>query len=69
MCGFAGFLDSSGTNSAHWPVLLDRMGEAIRHRGPDASGVWVAAQKVKALVVSIRTRQSLPICEIRQLDD
>jgi asparagine synthase (glutamine-hydrolysing) len=44
MCGFAGFIcSSSSLPFAEWPVLLQRMGDAIRHRGPDDSGVWCDA--------------------------
>jgi len=41
MCGLAGFLRMPNTpeRDAHWP-WLEAMGQAIRHRGPDASGVW-----------------------------
>lgn len=28
-------------SSTAWPTMLGRMGEAIMHRGPDNSGVWV----------------------------
>lgn len=34
MCGFAGFVGPRD------PVLLDRMGERVRHRGPDQEGVF-----------------------------
>lgn len=41
MCGFAGFMGFGRLPSADWPGLLDRMGNTIRHRGPDDCGVWV----------------------------
>ena len=42
MCGLAGFIDgSSASPTGGWPILLRRMGDAIRHRGPDDSGVWI----------------------------
>ncbi|MBZ0310290.1 MAG: hypothetical protein K8I82_29790, partial [Anaerolineae bacterium] len=42
MCGFAGFVGSSDESPcAIWPALLQRMGDAIRHRGPDDSGQWI----------------------------
>jgi asparagine synthase (glutamine-hydrolysing) len=42
MCGLAGFVDGSGAMPiGEWPILLRRMGAAIRHRGPDDSGVWI----------------------------
>jgi asparagine synthase (glutamine-hydrolysing) len=41
MCGIAGFLQTAtGASSSEWPQILTRMGDAIRHRGPDDSGVW-----------------------------
>lgn len=39
MCGFAGFLLSSKSlDNPH--VVLEAMGDAIRHRGPDDGGLW-----------------------------
>lgn len=39
MCGVAGFLDPSArVRDAR--VVLDRMSDALQHRGPDDSGVW-----------------------------
>jgi len=38
MCGFAGYL--STVKPDHATELLQRMGNAIAHRGPDDSGVW-----------------------------
>ena len=40
MCGFAGFLGSSGPASAS-EAIVRRMADAIRHRGPDDSGAFV----------------------------
>lgn len=38
MCGIAGYVDfRSGDTSAD---VLQRMGDAIEHRGPDAGGIW-----------------------------
>lgn len=51
MCGLAGFVDASGASpSGEWPILLRRMGEAIRHRGPDDSGLWMDEQVGVGLV-------------------
>ena len=39
MCGIAGIVDFAGR-----PIdrrTLDRLGQALRHRGPDDSGIWV----------------------------
>ena len=42
MCGFAGFIDTTPLlPTKEWPNMLGRMGEAIVHRGPDDSGVWL----------------------------
>ena len=38
MCGIAGSLDLGGGAAA--PVVVGRMGQAVRHRGPDATGVF-----------------------------
>ncbi|WP_245182984.1 asparagine synthase (glutamine-hydrolyzing) [Haematospirillum jordaniae] len=38
MCGIAGFLTAAGPDAPE--AILYRMAEAIRHRGPDDSGVW-----------------------------
>ena len=40
MCGFAGFTDLS-TFSGNESQLMERMLDAIVHRGPDDSGVWL----------------------------
>jgi len=41
MCGLAGFVDTGPRVApASWPELLERMGNVIRHRGPDGSGIW-----------------------------
>jgi asparagine synthase (glutamine-hydrolysing) len=51
MCGFAGFFNTSLTSdSVGWPAVLCRMGDAIRHRGPDSAGIWVDADKTIGLV-------------------
>ena len=41
MCGIAGFWDLDGTSPDRAPRVLSAMTGAIRHRGPDDSGVWV----------------------------
>lgn len=44
MCGFAGFLDpAAASDPAGWPAVLNRMGDATRHRGPDDAGIWTDA--------------------------
>lgn len=50
MCGIAGFVDFKGAHSAAGAAALAKaMGDAIRHRGPDASGEWVDRDAVLAL--------------------
>lgn len=39
MCGIAGYLGSDG-HSETAELLLQKMGDAIAHRGPDDNGVW-----------------------------
>ncbi|NIU63129.1 MAG: asparagine synthetase B, partial [Pseudomonas stutzeri] len=39
MCGIAGLIDLSG--DAVSPVILQRMTDAIAHRGPDGEGHWI----------------------------
>ena len=39
MCGFAGFIGSCGQGTTH-EATARQMASAIRHRGPDGSGVW-----------------------------
>ncbi|MGQ0593370.1 MAG: asparagine synthase (glutamine-hydrolyzing) [Gammaproteobacteria bacterium] len=41
MCGFAGFLAGVAAKPIlEWQAVLERMGDTIRHRGPDDSGQW-----------------------------
>jgi len=40
MCGIAGFTQFS-KDVSNVTNLLERMGNAIKHRGPDASGVFI----------------------------
>lgn len=40
MCGFAGFLGFGALGVESVPATAEKMGYAIRHRGPDDSGVW-----------------------------
>jgi asparagine synthase (glutamine-hydrolysing) len=50
MCGLAGFIDRSGAMTADaLRATAIRMNDAIRHRGPDASGAWVDAEAGVAL--------------------
>lgn len=49
MCGFSGYL-SSGTLSPSAPDILETMGLAIRHRGPDDIGYWLDGEAGFAVV-------------------
>jgi asparagine synthase (glutamine-hydrolysing) len=50
MCGFAGFLDRSGTLRAEeLRAAVGRMADTLRHRGPDDAGAWVDAAAGVAL--------------------
>ncbi len=49
MCGLAGFFQISRQDVSNLTALLSRMTEAIVHRGPDDSGVWVDAEVGVAL--------------------
>jgi asparagine synthase (glutamine-hydrolysing) len=42
MCGISGFLQpGSGGDAAQWHTVLESMAASLRHRGPDAGGVWL----------------------------
>jgi asparagine synthase (glutamine-hydrolysing) len=41
MCGFAGIYSNNAALEKDFSEILTRAGEAIRHRGPDDSGVWL----------------------------
>jgi asparagine synthase (glutamine-hydrolysing) len=50
MCGITGFWKFSNSQSnAELTSVVTRMTDAIRHRGPDDSGVWVDASSGIAL--------------------
>lgn len=42
MCGFAGIFEYSPSVQGFDQSLLERMGESIRHRGPDDSGTYIS---------------------------
>lgn len=44
MCGFAGYVDVRGVDSARADALGHSMADVIAHRGPDDVGVWVDAK-------------------------
>jgi len=41
MCGIAGFVEAGGNNAEELAARVQPMACALRHRGPDDSGVWV----------------------------
>jgi asparagine synthase (glutamine-hydrolysing) len=43
MCGITGFLSDGSLRRDDARALLQRMTDAIRHRGPDADGLWQSA--------------------------
>lgn len=50
MCGFAGFLSVKPAETTATNLLLQRMGDAIAHRGPDDSGIWCSAEGLAGFV-------------------
>ena len=51
MCGFAGFVAGVAAKpSLEWRAVLQRMGDRIRHRGPDHSDQWTDADTAMGLV-------------------
>ena len=63
MCGIAGFVDIRGGISSHAPV--ERMTDAIRHRGPDAHGFfkdpWVALGHRRLSIIDISAAGNQPM--------
>jgi asparagine synthase (glutamine-hydrolysing) len=50
MCGLAGFIDTSGEkDNQQLAMLVSRMAETLRHRGPDDDATWTDAQAGIAL--------------------
>src|ERR1700738_5567011 len=43
MCGIAGLLRAGGGDDSALAGYAKRMADALRHRGPDAGGVWTNA--------------------------
>jgi len=42
MCGIAGAIVASGLAHARLSLLLSRMADLVRHRGPDGQGTWLS---------------------------
>lgn len=49
MCGIAGFWRPAGSNADQAAGSLRRMTDALAHRGPDADGHWIDAERGVAL--------------------
>src|SRR5262249_1735199 len=50
MCGFAGFINTSGEmDNQRLVTFVSRMAETLRHRGPDDDATWTDAQAGIAL--------------------
>jgi asparagine synthase (glutamine-hydrolysing) len=49
MCGITGFLAPAGQDAGNMNVTVRRMADTLVHRGPDAGGVWVDADRGIAL--------------------
>ena len=49
MCGIAGFVDRNPSNFEN-EIDARAMGDALQHRGPDSSGIWVNAERGIAMV-------------------
>src|SRR4051812_39693670 len=47
MCGIAGWIDWEKDLSGERPVL-EKMAQAIRHRGPDTDGFWLSQRAALA---------------------
>lgn len=64
MCGIAGKLNA-GTGAVVDPTLVHRMAAVLRHRGPDAQGVWtdggigLGSRRLAVIDLSERARQPL----------
>jgi len=50
MCGIAGYFLGSGLNVESGTAIAKAMGDAVRHRGPDDSGVWLDSSSGLGLV-------------------
>jgi len=67
MCGLTGFFTPGGFSQKAANTTLTRMSHAIRHRGPDAEGIWVDAENGIALghqrlaIVDLTTAGHQPI--------
>ena len=49
MCGFAGYIQRGGFREEQARSIATAMADAIAHRGPDDSGVWVDGKSGIAL--------------------
>jgi asparagine synthase (glutamine-hydrolysing) len=49
MCGITGLLRPGGADESLLSAITERMSDALAHRGPDASGIWIHAASGVAL--------------------
>jgi asparagine synthase (glutamine-hydrolysing) len=63
MCGIAGII---GRLDEPNRAVLDRMNDAMAHRGPDASGTWVSAPDARGWGALLAHRR-LSILDLRPL--
>ena len=56
MCGFAGFLTANSSVLESSEDITTRIGQAMQHRGPDDSGIWI---DVKAGIAVVHRRLSI----------
>ena len=62
MCGIAAIIATTGNAAAIDPSVLDRMGDSLAGRGPDASGIWIAPDaRVALLNRRLATQDARPI--------
>jgi asparagine synthase (glutamine-hydrolysing) len=68
MCGITGFLTNDGVNREVHESTLQRMTDALRHRGPDAQGSWHSADGFVHLghrrlsIVDLTSTGAQPMC-------
>ena len=69
MCGIAGYFTvNNERNNGEMAAIANGMANAIEHRGPDSSGVWVSEQVGLALahrrlsIIDLSTNGNQPMC-------
>lgn len=62
MCGIAGILTTHGWPASELSESVSRMSDAIRHRGPDDSGIWL--DEAHGLALGFRRLSILDLSEL-----